>query len=182
MKSSLHSIKMIKGNRILYVNKTLNNELLVSLISEMLYIKKNDSIKNLYIFINCISSDLNQFLSFDDFISYYKFSYRPVGLGKVYENGLLILSGGEKEHRNCLINTTLAISNYKELISDEKSVLVSKSNTISRVSLLLERYFAKNAAIYLQNKIKYKMFNPRYIYISKKEAKKLNIIDRIIIN
>nr|YP_010361453.1 Clp protease proteolytic subunit [Cratoxylum arborescens]UNQ87013.1 Clp protease proteolytic subunit [Cratoxylum arborescens] len=166
------------SERILFLNRKINNELTTNIMSLLLYLSGEDNDEDVTMFINSPGGFLQPGLSIYDTMQSLPLEIRTVGLGMVASTASLILAGGETEkryafpHARIMIHQPAGGSSIElpsELALDADELLALRE----RVLMEYAYQTGKDPEIISRDM-------ERDHFMSAQEAKDYGIIDRIL--
>nr|YP_010361370.1 Clp protease proteolytic subunit [Cratoxylum maingayi]UNQ86930.1 Clp protease proteolytic subunit [Cratoxylum maingayi] len=166
------------SERILFLNRKINNELTTNIISLLLYLSGEDDDEDVTMFINSPGGFLQPGLAIYDTMQSLPMEIRTVGLGMVASTASLILAGGETEKRYAFPHARIMIHQPAggTLIELPSELVLDVSELLSlRERVLMEYAYqtGKDPEILSRDM-------ERDLFMSAQEAKDYGIIDRIL--
>nr|YP_010361288.1 Clp protease proteolytic subunit [Cratoxylum pruniflorum]UER39342.1 clp protease proteolytic subunit [Cratoxylum cochinchinense]UNQ86848.1 Clp protease proteolytic subunit [Cratoxylum pruniflorum] len=166
------------SERILFLNRKINNELTTNIISLLLYLSSEDDDEDVTMFINSPGGFLQPGLAIYDTMQSLPMEIRTVGLGMVASTASLILAGGETEKRYAFPHARIMIHQPAggTLIELPSELVLDINELLSlRERVLMEYAYqtGKDPEILSRDM-------ERDYFMSAQEAKDYGIIDRIL--
>mmetsp|Transcript_20796 Transcript_20796/g.51017 ORF Transcript_20796/g.51017 Transcript_20796/m.51017 type:complete len:194 (-) Transcript_20796:42-623(-) len=173
------SMEFLNSKNILFLNNVFDDNTLIYSLSSILYsIQMGKS--NPTFLINCIDAKTNETLLLKESCETLNLSVTSIGLGQVKEAALLLMSSGANGKRLAFPNTLMFLSKNKFSVYDEYKDLKSYILVSSQNSIRLNRILnIEKFRFLISTKIYENQYN-RGIFLSKKEAIELGIIDKLI--
>ena len=166
--------------RIIFIGTPIDDEVANAIVAQLLFLQKENSEKDITIYINCPGGHIYAGMAIIDTMKYVKPDIVTVGIGSTASFGTVILSSGTKGKRFALPNTMIHI--HQPLvsggISGQASDIEIEAKEILRLKDLLTKILSKNTG---QSYEKIIEDSDRDKNMTAEEALKYGLIDKIIV-
>ena len=165
--------------RIIFLGTDIDDQVANAIVAQLLFLAKEDSTKDITIYINCPGGVIYSGMAIIDTMAYVKPDIVTVAIGSTASFGTVILSAGTKGKRFSLPNSMIHI--HQPLvsggISGQASDIAIEAKEILRLKDLLTKILAKNTG---QNYEQITKDSDRDKHMTAEEALKYGLIDKII--
>ena len=166
-------------DRIIFLGTSIDDQVANAVIAQLLFLEKEDSEKDITMYINCPGGVIYSGLAILDTMNYIKPDIATVAIGVAASFGTVILSAGTKGKRFALPNSMIHM--HQPLVSGgitgQASDIEIEATEILRLKDLLTNILAKNTGQSFDKIIK---DSDRDRHMTSKEAKEYGLIDKII--
>jgi ATP-dependent Clp protease protease subunit len=166
-------------DRIIFIGTGIDDQVANSVIAQLLFLQKEDSAKDITMYINSPGGIIYSGLAIIDTMNYIKPDIVTIALGTAASFGTVILANGKKGKRYALPNTMIHM--HQPLISGgisgQASDIEIEAKEILRLKDLLARMLAKSTGQKYDTIVK---DSDRDKHMTALEALKYGIIDKII--
>jgi ATP-dependent Clp protease, protease subunit len=166
-------------DRIIFLGTGIDDQVANAVIAQLLFLAKEDSEKDITIYVNCPGGVIYSGLAILDTMNYVKPDIITVAIGSAASFGTVILSAGTKGKRFALPNTMIHI--HQPLVSGgitgQASDIEIEAKEILRLKSLLTEILAKNTGQTVETVRK---DSDRDKHMTALEAQKYGLIDKII--
>jgi len=174
-----NSMEFLNSKNIVFLNSIFDDDSLIYTLSNLLYSIQEGQYHPTFL-INCMDAKINETLILKESCQSLNLIVTSIGLGQVKEAALLLLSSAINGRRMVFPNTLLYLSKSQFSIYDEyenlKSYVIYSSQNSTRIS----RLFKNEKFGILRSDFFDHTNKNRGIFLSKKEAIDLGIIDKLI--
>jgi ATP-dependent Clp protease protease subunit len=169
----------IYENRIIVINGEINSETAANVIFQLLNMEKEDSSKDIYLYINSPGGSVNDGLAIYDTMNYVKPDVATVCFGTAASMGSFLLSSGAKGKRSALPNSNILI--HQPLIGlngiQQQTDIEIIAKNLAKTRAKLESILAKNTNKTIEVIHK---DSERDYYMSAEDALEYGLIDHIL--
>lgn len=166
-------------DRIIFLGTGIDDQVANAVIAQLLFLEKEDSEKDITIYINCPGGVIYSGLAILDTMNYIKPNIATIAIGVAASFGTVILSAGTKGKRFALPNSMVHM--HQPLvsggISGQASDIEIEAKEILRLKDLLTKILAKNTGQKFDTVIK---DSDRDKHMTAKQALDYGLIDKII--
>lgn len=165
--------------RIIFISGEINDDLTNLVISQLLYLEGDNSLKDIYVYINSMGGSVTNGLAIYDTMSYINPDISTLCLGSAYSMGAFLLSSGKKGKRFSLPNSRIMIHQPLGGAHGQASDIKINTDEILFLKKRLIKLLAKNTG---KNEKKIERDTDRDFFLSPEDALSYGIIDSILIN
>lgn len=166
-------------DRIVYLNGEVNDEVSCSIVSQMLFLEKEDSTKDVSLYISSPGGSVTAGLAIFDIMNLMKYDVKTLCIGHAYSMGAFLLAAGAKGKRFSLPNSRIMIhqplggaqGQATDIQIQAKEIEYLKENLSNILHSRTEDNISKEM---LLTKME------RDCYLGPKEALEIGLIDKIL--
>lgn len=163
-------------NRIVHIVGEINDTLAASVIAQLLHLESLGD-EPISIYINSPGGSVTAGMAIYDTMRYIKPQVYTICVGIAASMGAVLLSGGEKGHRNMLSHSEVMIHQPSGGISGQASDIILVSDHIRKTRETLNKVLAVNCGKELE---KVALDTERDYWMNAKEALEYGIVDNIL--
>lgn len=167
--------RMLK-DRIIFLSGDFTESMADSMVAQLLFLEANDSVKDIYMYINSRGGLIDAMYAIYDTMQYIKPEIVTVGYGTIASAGSFILAAGTKGKRFALPNTNI-------MIHELSGGTGGKFQDVRVAYKHMERLYSKMAGHYVeltgQTLKRVKTDMERDFHMTPEEAKKYGLIDGV---
>ena len=164
-------------DRIIFLGTVINDEVANTIIAQLLFLEKQDSKKDITLYVNSPGGQVTSTMAMFDTMQYIKPDVSTVCLGMAASGGSIILTGGAKGKRFALKHSEVMIHQPLGGTEGQATDIAIAANHIIKTKDLLIDIMVEQTG---QKKAKIREDMERDFYMSAGEAKKYGIIDNVI--
>ena len=164
-------------DRIIFIQKPLDDDLANQLIATTLYLDSEDNKKDLRLYINTSGGDIVPTLALHDTLRYVTSPVSTVAFGAAFGAAAFLLATGDKGRRAALPNTRIMLHHPSGTARGQASSLDNEARELMRTRNYVNRVLSSATGRSLK-RIQHD-FN-RNCYFSAEEAVRYGIIDKIL--
>ena len=142
------------------------------------YMKKTNKAKELTLGICSRGGDLNACFALVDVMRAYSIPDRTIGLGMIASCGLLLFISGKKGRRILTPNTAILSHQYSWGSAGKEHELFARVKELELTTERMIEHYKKCTGLE-EDKIRESLLPPEDVYLSAKEARKLNLCDSV---
>lgn len=166
-------------DRIILLFGEINDNVVSSLIAQMLFLESVDNEKDIYLYINSPGGMVSSGLALYDVMNYIKPDVVTIGMGLCASMGSFLLSSGAKGKRYVLENTKIMIHQPLGGANGAATDIMIAAEEIIKTKKKLNLLLSKNTHQPLE---KIEADVERDYYMTSTEALNYGLIDQILIN
>ncbi|MEM7019590.1 MAG: ATP-dependent Clp protease proteolytic subunit [Pseudomonadota bacterium] len=163
---------------IYYLTGTINMSSVAEPIRWVLRENFNRNHKKLTLIINSNGGELSAAFALIDVMRGSSIPIHTIGLGRIASSGLLIFASGEKGHRVVTPNTSILSHQWSGGSYGKEHDLVARFKEHDMVTDRMLKHYAKCTGLE-PKKIRKRLLPPTDVWLTPKEARKLNLCDKI---
>lgn len=163
--------------RIVFLGTAINDDIANSIIAQLLFLDKEDSKKDITLYVNSPGGQVSSTLAMYDTMQHVGPDVSTVCLGMAASGGAVILMGGAKGKRFALPHSEIMIHQPLGGTEGQATDIVIHAEHIMRMKIMLNELIAKHSG---QDIEKVKIDTERDKFMTAKEAKEYGLIDKII--
>ncbi len=163
--------------RIIFLGTGINSQVANAVVAQLLFLEKEDSKKDVVMYINSPGGVVYDGLAIIDTMQYIKPDVATISVGVSASMGGLILSSGTKGKRYALKNSMIHMHQPLGGARGQASDIEIEAKEILRLKELLAEMLANNTG---QKKSQIMDDFDRDVHMTSKEAKKYGFVDKII--
>jgi len=164
-------------DRIVFIGSAINDQVANSVVAQLLFLEKEDSTKDIIMYVNSPGGSVYAGLAIIDTMNYIKPDIATIAIGTAASMGTMILSSGAKGKRFALENSTIHIHQPLGGAEGQASDIAISAKEILRIKELLKDMIVKQTG---QKSEKVEKDMDRDFFMTTKEAKDYGLIDKII--
>jgi len=163
--------------RIVFIGTAINDQVANAVVAQLLFLQKENSEKDIMIYINSPGGIIYAGLAIIDTINHVSCDVTTIGIGTVASMATLILASGTKGKRHALPNSMIHMHQPYGGVKGQATDIEIEAKEIIRLKNLSAKILAKTTG---KSKDKIMKDFDRDYHMTAKEAKKYGIIDKII--
>lgn len=163
--------------RIIFLGTGINDEVANSVVAQLLFLDKEDSNKDIQMYINSPGGSVYAGLAIIDTMNYIKAPVATIAIGSAASMGTMILTSGTKGKRFALKNSTIHIHQPLGGAEGQASDIAITAKEILRIKDLLRDILVEQTG---QTKEKIEKDMDRDFFMTASDAKEYGLIDKII--
>lgn len=163
--------------RIIFLGDTINDDIANIVIAQLLFLASEDKNKDIKLYINTLGGSVTAGLAIYDTMQYVKPNVMTICVGTAASMGAVLLSAGAKDKRLALPNAEIMLHQVIGGAEGPAADIKIRAEHILRVRDRVNKILAKHTK---QSLKKIEKDTDRDFYMTVKEAKKYNLIDRVI--
>lgn len=163
--------------RIIFLGTAINDDVANSIIAQLLFLEKEDSKKDITLYVNSPGGQVTSTLAMYDTMQHVKPDVSTVCLGMAASGGALILLGGAKGKRFALEHSEVMIHQPLGGTEGQATDIAIHADHIIKTKDLLNEIIAKHSG---QKLDKVKNDTERDKFMTAKEALAYGLIDKIV--
>jgi ATP-dependent Clp protease protease subunit len=164
-------------DRIIFIGTEINDQVANAVIAQLLFLEKEDSTKDIDLYINSPGGSVVDGLAIYDTMQLIKPAVSTICVGLAASMGAILLTGGAKTKRYALPNSKIMIhqpwGGFRGVASDIEIHAREMMETKKRLIEIIARHTG-------QTEKKVEKDSDRDYFMSAEEAKKYGVIDQII--
>lgn len=165
-------------DRIIFIGSAIDDQVANAVIAQLLFLEKEDSTKDVIMYIQSPGGSVNAGLAMIDTMNYIKPDVVTVAIGVAASMGAMLLTSGAKGKRFSLENSTILIHQPLGGAEGQASDIEITAREILRKKYLLRDMIIKTTG---QKKEKVEADMDRDFYMTPKEALDYGLIDKVLI-
>ena len=163
--------------RIIFLGTPINDDVANSIIAQLLFLEKEDSKKDITLYVNSPGGQVSSTLAMYDTMQHVKPDVSTVCLGMAASGGAIILMGGAKGKRFALEHAEIMIHQPLGGTEGQATDIAIHAEHIIRMKDMLNEMIAKHTGKKLEQ---VKNDTERDKFLSAQEALDYGLIDRIV--
>ncbi len=163
--------------RIVFLGTQINDDIANSIIAQLLFLDKEDSKKDITLYVNSPGGQVSSTLAMYDTMQHVGPDVSTVCLGMAASGGAIILMGGAKGKRFALPHSEIMIHQPLGGTEGQATDIAIHAEHIMRMKNMLNEMIAKHTG---QPLAKVKDDTERDKFLSAEEAKAYGLIDKIV--
>ncbi len=163
--------------RIVFLGTGINDDIANSIIAQLLFLDKEDSKKDITLYVNSPGGQVSSTLAMYDTMQHVGPDVSTVCLGMAASGGAIILMGGAKGKRFALPHSEIMIHQPLGGTEGQATDIAIHAEHIIRMKDMLNEMIAKHSGKTLE---KVKIDTERDKFMSAKEALEYGLIDKIV--
>jgi ATP-dependent Clp protease protease subunit len=163
--------------RIVFLGTGINDDIANSIIAQLLFLDKEDSKKDITLYVNSPGGQVSSTLAMYDTMQHVGPDVSTVCLGMAASGGAIILMGGAKGKRFALPHSEIMIHQPLGGTEGQATDIAIHAEHIIRMKNMLNEMIAKHSGKTLD---KVKIDTERDKFMSAKEALEYGLIDKIV--
>ena len=163
--------------RIIFLGTPINDQVANAVVAQLLFLQKENSEKDIMIYINCTGGLVYSGLAIVDTMNHVSCDVATIGIGTVASMATLILASGAKGKRYALPNSMVHMHQPYGGVKGQATDIEIEAKEIIRLKNLSADILSKTTG---QKKEKIMTDFDRDYHMTAKEAKKYGIIDDIV--
>ena len=163
--------------RIIFLGSGINDEVANTVIAQLLFLEKQDSSKDITIYVNSPGGSVSATLAMYDTMQLVKCDVSTVCLGIAASGGSIILMGGQKGKRFILPHSEVMIHQPLGGTEGQATDIVIHADHIIQTKNLLNKMIARHTGTDIK---KVENDTERDYFMRAEEALKYGIVDKII--
>lgn len=164
-------------DRIIFLSGPISDQVANAVIAQMLFLDKQDSKKDIELYINSPGGSVPAGLAIYDTMQVVKPDVRTICVGMAASMGAFLLAAGKKGKRMALPNAEILLHQVMGGMEGQASDIEIEARQILRVKQRVNEIMAKNTG---KSVSQITADTDRNFWLSSDEAKKYGIIDEII--
>lgn len=164
-------------DRVVFVNGTVDDDMVGTVVAELLYLESKDPEKDIQLYINSPGGSVSAGMAIYDTMKYVKCNVSTICVGMAASMGAFLLAGGEKGKRCALENAEVMIHQPLGGMDGQASDLEIAAGHILKIKNMINDILAKNCG---RDKEDVKRDCDRNYWMSAQEAMDYGLVDRII--
>ncbi len=164
--------------RIIFLGTGINDEVANAVVAQLLFLEKEDSEKDIKMYINSPGGSVYAGLAIIDTMNIVKPDVVTIAIGSAASMGTMILTHGKKGKRFALPNSTIHIHQPLGGAEGQASDIAITANEILRIKELLKDMIVKQTG---QKSDKVEKDMDRDFFMTAEQAKDYGLIDKIIL-
>ena len=164
-------------DRIIFLGEAIDMKVANLTIAQLLFLEKESSTDDIYLYINCYGGEIAAGLSIIDTMNHIKPDVSTIAVGMAASMGAMVLTCGEKGKRLALTNSEVMLHQPSGGVSGQAAEIEIAAEHILRTRDRLYTMIAKQTG---KSKSQIERDSDRDKWMTAKEAKEYGIIDRII--
>jgi len=164
-------------DRVVFLGTVINDDVANSVIAQLLFLEKQDSKKDIILYVNSPGGQVTSTLAMYDTMQYVQPDISTVCLGMAASGGAVILMGGAKGKRFALPHSEIMIHQPLGGTEGQATDIAIHAEHIINTKNLLNELIALHSGKKLEQ---VKLDTERDKFLSAKEALEYGLIDRII--
>lgn len=171
------SFDALLQQRIVFLRGAINSQTADLAIAQLLHLDALDSAKEIALYINCPSADLQAALGLYDMMQHIGAPIRTVCLGTAASGASLIVAGGARGSREALPNARISLHSPRREIYGTVGEIDVQTRELLRLRQQVHELMARHTGQPLE---RVERDAERERWLSAEEAKAYGIIDRIV--
>lgn len=163
--------------RIVFLGTAINDEVANSIIAQLLFLEKQNSEKDITLYVNSPGGQVSSTLAMYDTMQHVKPDVSTVCLGMAASGGAIILTGGAKGKRFALPHSEIMIHQPLGGTEGQATDIAIHADHIIKTKKMLNEMIAKHSG---QKLDKVEQDTERDKFMSAEEALKYGLIDKIV--
>lgn len=164
-------------DRVVFLGTVINDDVANSVIAQLLFLEKQDSKKDIILYVNSPGGQVTSTLAMYDTMQYVQPDISTVCLGMAASGGAVILMGGAKGKRFALPHSEIMIHQPLGGTEGQATDIAIHAEHIINTKNLLNELIAQHSGKKVEQ---VKLDTERDKFLSAKEALEYGLIDRII--
>ena len=165
-------------DRIIFVDKELNDVSADIIVAELLFLESQSSDKDISLYINSPGGSVTAGLAIYDTIQHIKPDVQTICLGQCASMAAILLAGGTKGKRFALPSSRVMIHQPWGGVSGQATDINIQAKEILRLKNMIISYFSQDTN-HSENDVKKDM--ERDFFMSSEQALEYGIVDKIIV-
>ena len=163
--------------RIIFVGGVINDEIANIVIAQLLFLQKEDSTKDIMMYINSVGGSVDAGMAIYDTMNHVKPNVSTIAIGMAASMGAFLLSSGKKGKRFSLPNSSILLHQPSGGAEGQASDIEISAKRILNIRENINIILSKNTG---QKKSQIEKDADRDFWMTPKEAMKYGLIDKII--
>lgn len=163
--------------RIIFLGDTITDDIANIVIAQLLFLASEDKNKDIKLYINTLGGSVTAGLAIYDTMQYVKPNVMTICIGTASSMGAVLLSAGAKGKRLALPNAEIMLHQVIGGAEGPAADIKIRAEHILRVRDRINKILSKHTK---QSLKKIEKDTDRDFYMTTKEAKKYNLIDKVI--
>ena len=164
-------------DRIIFVGGVINDEVANIVIAQLLFLQKEDSTKDIMMYINSVGGSVDAGMAIYDTMNHVKPNVSTIAIGMAASMGAFLLSSGKKGKRFSLPNSSILLHQPSGGAEGQASDIEISAKRILNIRENINIILSKNTG---QKKSQIEKDADRDFWMTPKEAMKYGLIDKII--
>ncbi|OIO52932.1 ATP-dependent Clp protease proteolytic subunit [Candidatus Peregrinibacteria bacterium CG1_02_54_53] len=164
-------------DRVVFLGTAINDEVANSIIAQLLFLEKENSKKDIILYVNSPGGQVTSTLAMYDTMQYVQADISTVCLGMAASGGAIILMGGAKGKRFALEHSEIMIHQPLGGTEGQATDIAIHADHILQTKKILNQMIANHTGKTLEQ---VSTDTERDKFLSAEEALKYGIIDRIL--
>lgn len=164
-------------DRIIFLGTGINDEVANAVVAQLLFLEKEDSEKDIIMYINSPGGSVYAGLAIIDTMNLVKPDVATIAIGSAASMGTMILTNGKKGKRFALPNSTIHIHQPLGGAEGQASDIEITANEILRIKKLLKDMIVKQTG---QKDAKVEKDMDRDFFMTAEQAKEYGLVDKIV--
>lgn len=178
---SMDIFSRLLKDRIIFLGQDITDVVANVIVAQMLFLKTEDSKKDIHLYINCLGGYINAGLAIYDLMQWLPCKVSTYCIGQASSMGSLLLAAGTRGRRFALPNSRIMIHQPSGGIGGSAAEMAIQAKEILKMKTLTNKIIAQHTGESVE---KVALFSERDYYMSPEEAKAFGehgIIDEIIV-
>ena len=164
-------------DRIIFVGGVINDEVANIVIAQLLFLQKEDSTKDIMMYINSVGGSVDAGMAIYDTMNHVKPNVSTIAIGMAASMWAFLLSSGKKGKRFSLPNSSILLHQPSGGAEGQASDIEISAKRILNIRENINIILSKNTG---QKKSQIEKDADRDFWMTPKEAMKYGLIDKII--
>lgn len=164
-------------DRIIFLGSAIDDTVANNVIAQLLFLESEDKNKDIKLYVNSPGGSVSAGMAIYDTMQYVKPDISTICIGSAASMGALILAAGAKGKRFALPNSTIMIHQVMGGAEGQATDIKIRAEHILKLKDTLNNVLVKHTG---QTFAKIEKDTDRDYYMTAEEARKYNIIDKIV--